>query len=335
LSYIYDLFRRDPGNPILSTLHWPYPAHTVFNPGATKLQDGRTLLLARVEDRQGFSHLTKAVSENGLDQWQVDPRPTFMPDPAHFPEEKWGVEDPRIVFVNELDEYIITYTAYSENGPQVAIARTKDFESFRRVGAVTLPEDKDAALFPRMIGGKFVMIHRPYSATKGIKANMFVSYSPDPELRAWGESALLLEGRDGGWWDANKVGLACPPIETPEGWLILYHGVRTNVAGGLYRVGAALFDLEDPTKLIYRGSEWIFGPHTYYEMAGDVGMVVFPCGYTLGEDNDTINLYYGAADTSVALATGSKKQLVQWLKDHDSRSDPIFSIAPRPTAVVR
>lgn len=333
MSHIYDLFRRDPGNPILSTMHWPYPAHTVFNPGAIRLKDGRTLILARVESRQGLSHMTKAISPNGVDQWEIDHGPTFVPDLKNFPEEKWGVEDPRIVYVEELEEYVITYTAYSENGPQVALARTKDFESFQRVGAVTLPEDKDAALFPRMIGGKFVMVHRPYSATLGNKANMYVSFSPDPELRAWGESTLMLEAREGGWWDARKVGLANPPIETSEGWLVLYHAVRTNVAGGLYRVGAALFDLDDPTKLIYRGSEWIFGPHTYYEMAGDVGMVVFPCGHTLDEDGDTINLYYGAADTSVGLATGSIKQLLQWLKDHDSRTDPVYSFhwrSPEP-----
>lgn len=322
---MYDLFQRSANNPILSTLHWPYPAHTVFNPGACKLQDGRTLLLARVEDRRGFSHLTKAISANGVDGWEVDSMPTVVPDVENFPEEKWGVEDPRIVWVHDREEYVITYTAYSAQGPLVSIMTTKDFETFHRVGKVTIPDDKDAAIFPRMINGKYAMIHRPITSSNVVgKANMMISYSPDPELKAWGETTTLLEARDGGWWDARKIGLSPPPLETPEGWLIFYHGVRTNIAGGLYRLGVALMDLEDPTKVIYRGSEWIFGPHTYYEMAGDVGMVVFPCGFTVGDDNDTINMYYGAADTSVALATGSIKQILEWLKEHDSGKNPTF-----------
>jgi predicted GH43/DUF377 family glycosyl hydrolase len=332
---MHDLFKRHPGNPLLSTLHWPYPAHTVFNPGACRLADGRTLLLARVEDRQGFSHLTKAISADGVDNWIVDKQPTIIPDPENFPEEKWGVEDPRIVFVHDLQEYVITYTAFSEAGPVVAIARTKDFETITKVGKVSVPDDKDSALFPRTFGGKFAMIHRPMGPSTGMHADMYIQFSPDPELKAWGESQLFLEARTGGWWDAGKIGLCSPPIETPEGWLVFYHGVRTNVAGGLYRMGCALFDLEDPTKLIYRGNEWIFGPHTYYEIAGDVGMVVFPCGYTMGADGDQINLYYGAADTSVALATGSCKQLLQWLKDHDSRNEPIYRFDPKHDDLLR
>ncbi|RYG34630.1 glycosidase [bacterium] len=323
MSYIYDLFQRHAGNPILTTHNWPYPAHTVFNAAATRLENGDTLLLARVEDRQGFSHLTKAVSRNGVDGWSVDSCPTFPPRPDLFPEEKWGVEDPRIVWIDELQEYVFTYTAFSGDGPVVAIARTKDFVNFERVGKVSLPDDKDAALFPRRINGKFAMIHRPLRGyTDSPKANMMISYSPD--LKAWGETQMFLEARSGGWWDAGKIGLSTPPLETPEGWLIFYHGVRQNISGGLYRLGVSLHDLEDPTKVIHRGSEWIFGPHTYYEMAGDVGMVIFPCGFTVGKDGDTLNLYYGAADTSVALATGSIRQILEWLKEHDSGEDPNF-----------
>lgn len=326
MSYIYDLFQRHAGNPILTTLHWPYPAHTVFNAGATKLPTGETLLLARVEDRMGFSHITKAVSKNGIDAWTVDAKPTFPPRPDLFPEEKWGVEDPRIVWIDELKEFVVTYTAFSADGPVVAIARTKDFVDFERVGKVTLPDDKDASLFPRRINGKFAMLHRPVRATMGDgKANIMISYSPDLELKAWGESQLFLEAREGGWWDAQKIGLSMPPLETPEGWLVFYHGVRRNISGGLYRLGVSLHDLEDPTKVIRRGSEWIFGPHTYYEMAGDVGMVVFPCGYTVEDDGDTLRMYYGAADTSVALATGSISGILQWLKDHESGMEPDFS----------
>ena len=123
----------------------------------------------------------------------------------------------------------------------------------------------------------------------------------------------MLQARKGAWWDANKVGLSPPLIETPRGWLMLYHGVRHTASGALYRLGLALFALDKPDVCLIRGDNWIFGPETHYERNGDVGNVAFPCGYTLGDDGDTINLYYGAADTSIALATGSVKQLLAWL----------------------
>ena len=128
----------------------------------------------------------------------------------------------------------------------------------------------------------------------------------------------MLPARKGGWWDANKVGLSPPLIETPSGWLMLYHGVRNTASGSLYRLGVALFALDQPEHCLARGDSWIFGPETDYEREGDVGNVAFPCGYTLGEDGDTINLYYGAADTSMALATGSVRELLSWLDAHGS-----------------
>jgi predicted GH43/DUF377 family glycosyl hydrolase len=124
----------------------------------------------------------------------------------------------------------------------------------------------------------------------------------------------MLEARRGGWWDANKIGLSPPPIETPQGWLVIYHGVRTTAGGCLYRLGLALFDLDAPERCLARGDEWIFGPEESYERDGDVGNVVFPCGLTIAPDGDTIRLYYGAADTSIALATGSIRAMLDWLE---------------------
>jgi predicted GH43/DUF377 family glycosyl hydrolase len=138
-----------------------------------------------------------------------------------------------------------------------------------------------------------------------------MSYSPD--LRHWGSHKLMLESRRGGWWDANKIGLSPPPIETPKGWLMIYHGVRQTAAGSLYRLGLALFDLNVPERCLKRSEEWFFGPEAHYELHGDVGNVVFPCGCTIAPDGDTINLYYGAADSSIALATGSVRALLEWL----------------------
>jgi len=308
------LFLRHAGNPILTADNWPYPVNSVFNAGATLLADGTTLLLCRVEDRRGLSHLCAARSANGVDGWVVDREPTLLPDPNH-PEEIWGIEDPRITFVPELGKYVVTYTSFARGGPGVSLALTKDFRTFERVGVVMTPEDKDAALLPRRIGGLWALIHRPMT-TLGV--HMWISYSHD--LRFWGNHKLMLLARRGGWWDANKIGLSPPPIETERGWLVLYHGVRHTASGALYRLGLALFDLNEPEKCLLRGESWIFGPEADYERQGDVRDVVFPCGYTLGADGDAINLYYGAADSCIALARGSVRALLAWL-DANGRND--------------
>jgi predicted GH43/DUF377 family glycosyl hydrolase len=307
----FELFRRHKLNPILTAADWPYPAHTVFNPAATLLPDGTTLLLCRVEDRRGLSHLCAARSANGVDGWQIDSQPTLSADPDHFPEELWGIEDPRITYVPELNQYAIVYTAYSRDGPGVALAFTKDFHHFERYGVIMPPEDKDAALLPHRIGDHWAMIHRPVSAPR---AHMWISYSAD--LRHWGSHKLMMEARRGAWWDANKIGLSPPPIETPQGWLVIYHGVRQTAAGAIYRLGLALFDQHTPEHCLKRSDEWFFGPEEPYELQGDVGNVVFPCGYTLAPDGDTMHLYYGAADTSIALATGSVQTMLNWLEQH-------------------
>ncbi|HET9495570.1 MAG TPA: glycosidase [Chloroflexia bacterium] len=305
------LFHRHPANPILTAVDWPYPAHTVFNSGATLLQDGTTLLLCRVEDRRGLSHLCAARSRNGIDGWQIDPEPTLSPDPANYPEELWGVEDPRITYVPELGKYAVVYTAYGPDGPGVSLCLTEDFRRFERLGLAMPPEDKDAALLPRRIGGRWALIHRPVLPES---ADIWISYSSD--LRRWEDRTLMLKARAGGWWDANKIGLSPPPIETSEGWLLIYHGVRTPCSGCIYRLGLALFDLEAPERCLLRGDEWVFGPEMPYELLGDVGNVVFPCGYTIRPDGDTLYLYYGAADTCMALATASIRSLLDWLHRH-------------------
>ncbi len=304
-----ELFHRHKLNPILTATNWPYPVNSVLNPGATLLADGTTLLLCRVEDRRGHSHLCAARSANGVDGWQIDAQPTLLADPEHFPEELWGIEDPRITYVPELNKYAVVYTAYTSSGPGIALALTEDFHTFERYGMIMSPEDKDAALLPHRIGGNWVLVHRPVSYHG---AHMWMSYSPD--LRHWGSHKLMLEARRGAWWDANKIGLSPPPIETPQGWLVIYHGVRQTAAGSLYRLGLALFDLQTPERCLKRGNEWVFGPEERYEQRGDVGNVVFPCGYTMASDGDTLHLYYGAADTSIALATGSVRAMLEWLE---------------------
>lgn len=307
------LLHRHPGNPILSAADWSYPVHTVFNPGATLLKDGTTLLMCRAEDRRGISHLCAARSVDGVSDWVIDSQPTFSPDPMNYPEEMWGVEDPRITFVPELDEYLMTYTAFGKSGPGVAIASTTDFVEFQRYGMVMHADDKDAAILPRRFNGVFAMIHRPSTE---LTAHMWISFSPD--LHNWGGQMLYLPARRGAWWDAGKIGLSPPPIETEQGWLVMYHGVRRHASGSIYRVGLALFDKEHPEICLRRGQCWMFGPEEPYELMGDVPSVVFPCGYTVREDGDTLYVYYGAADSSICLATGSIRQMLDWLEREGS-----------------
>jgi len=307
------LFTRHANNPILTQSHWPYPINSVFNGAAVRLADEDTLLLCRVEDRRGLSHLCAARSVNGIGDWRIDAQPTLPADPRNFPEEIWGIEDPRITYVPELEQYAVVYTSFARGGPGVSLALTKDFKTFERYGVIMQPEDKDAALLPRRIGGLWALIHRPVTT---LGAHMWISYSPD--LRHWGGHKIMLEARRGGWWDANKIGLCSPPIETSKGWLTIYHGVRQTASGSIYRLGLALFDLEKPEICLQRGDSWMFGPEALYERGGDVKDVVFPCGQTIGADGDTIYLYYGAADTSMALATGSIRALLAWLDSNSS-----------------
>jgi predicted GH43/DUF377 family glycosyl hydrolase len=253
-----------------------------------------------------------------------------MPDPEHYPEELWGIEDPRIVFLERTADappaerpawvshehegkYAVAYTAYSFGGPCVSIALTEDFHNFERIGVVMPPNDKDATLLPRRVGNYWAMIHRP---TSSIGTHIWLSFSPD--LRHWGSHRIMLDARRGGWWDAGKVGMAAPPIQTPRGWLMMYHGVRVTASGSIYRLGLALFDLATPEKCVLRGDSWFFGPQESYERRGDVGNVVFPCGHTIAEDGDGVNVYYGAADTSVALAHTKISTLLRWLDENGS-----------------
>lgn len=308
-----ELFRRYEYNPILRAKDWPYPVNTVFNPAVT-LFDGKVLLLARVEDRRGFSHLTKAISDDGISNWVIDKSPTLEPDPDH-PEEAWGIEDPRITYIDELGKYAVTYTAYSESGPVVSMALTEDFEAFERLGPIMPPEDKDAVIFPRRFGDRWMLIHRPIE--RG--ANIWISCSDN--LKYWGEHKILINSRGGSWWDGNKVGICAQPLETPEGWLILYHGVRQTASGATYRLGLALLDLENPLKVLHRSDEWIFGPREIYEKQGDVQDVVFSCGWLLNKDTGKLRMYYGAADTCIALAAASMDEVLSYILSCPKPSD--------------
>ena len=315
-----ELFRRHPGNPLITAADLPRMVNAVFNAAATEL-DGETLLLMRVEDRTGLSHLAVATSRNGRDDWRIDRERVMRPQVDCY-EEHWGIEDPRITRVG--DEYYIVYTGFSMGGPLVCLATTRDFVTFERRGVLASPEDKDAALFPVQFGDRWALLHRPSPVMAGLGAHIWLSWSPD--LRHWGDSRVLLPARRGGWWDANKVGIGPPPLRTDDGWLLCYHGVRTTVSGSIYRLGLAMLDLDDPRRVVHRGDEWVFGPSTAYERAGDVPDVVFPCGWILRDDGDTLDMYYGAADSAIGLASASLGDLVDHLRSHPTEVERHRSI---------
>ncbi len=312
-----ELLRRYEGNPILSPGDFPEMVNAVFNPGAI-LMDGRTVLLLRVEYRTGLSSLVTAMSDDGLTNWEIEPVRGLHPEVEGFAEH-WGIEDPRITKVG--DEYFVVHVGFSAAGPLVLLATTKDFVNWERRGILMSPEDKDAALFPTTFDGRWALIHRPAPSMSGLGAHIWLSFSPD--LRHWGDSQVLLPARRGGWWDANKVGIGPPPLLTEKGWLICYHGVKVTASGSIYRLGLALLDKDDPTKMIARGNEWILGPHESYERGGDVPDVVFPCGWILREDGDTLHLYYGAADTVVCVAQASLGALLDHLEAHPCPKDAV------------
>jgi len=301
-----ELFHRHGGNPILSAEDWPYPVNAVFNPAAAAVDD-QTVLLARVEDRRGISHLAVARSANGVDSWTIDPQPLLAPDDA-VASELWGFEDPRIVWIDELGRFVITCTAYGPAGPAVFLATTEDFRSVDRHGIIRQPEDKNAALLPYRIDGRWILFHRPKTQFGGGHGEILLSRSND--LVDWSAPEQVLQPRAGAWWDSLRIGLGPPPVRTEHGWLLVYHGVKETVAGQIYRVGLALVDLDEPTRVLHRLPSWVLAPLAAYERNGDVPNVVFPCGLLQAPDG-IVRLYYGAADSSICLATARLDDLLE------------------------
>jgi beta-1,2-mannobiose phosphorylase / 1,2-beta-oligomannan phosphorylase len=301
-----ELFRRHPANPILTAEDWPYPVNAVFNPAAAVL-DGETVLLARAEDRRGISHLAVARSANGVDGWSIDPEPLLAADET-IASEQWGFEDARAVWVEELARWVITCTAYGPAGPAVFMVTTEDFTSVERYGVIRQPEDKNAALLPQRIDGRWVLLHRPKTQFGGARGEIVLSRSSD--LVSWSAPEQVLRPRDGAWWDSLRIGLGPPPLRTERGWLLIYHGVKETVGGEIYRVGLALLDIDEPARVLRRLPGWVLAPLESHERTGDVPNVVFPCGLLHDPPSGEIRLYYGAADSSICLATSRLDELL-------------------------
>jgi len=302
-----ELFLRHPANPLLTAADWPAGVNAVFNPAAVEI-DGETVLLARVEARTGISHLTVARSANGADGWQIDDAPLLAPL-AGRDEECWGFEDARVVWVGELGTHVITCTAYGPEGPCVFLAKSQDLRSVERVGVVMGPEDKNAALLPERVGGKWILFHRP---TIGFgSSNPGISLSRSDDLQSWSPPETVMNPRAGAWWDSLRIGIGPPLLKTDHGWLLVYHGVKETVSGAVYRVGLALLDLEEPTRVLHRADDWVLGPREAYERSGDVPNALFPCGLVHDPERGELRLYYGGADTTICLATAAFDEVLE------------------------
>jgi predicted GH43/DUF377 family glycosyl hydrolase len=321
--------KRYEGNPILS----PNPKNAwesavTTNPGAWYDEATKTVYMlyrAAGHDIEHVVHLGLAVSQDGIHFKRASDQPVFSPSKDGF--DAGCIEDPRIVKID--DYYYITYACragfpgrywlsmeentyrgpvYPPDAPKTlrtnwtatGLALTKDFKTFRRAGRLTDPmvDDRDAILFPEKVNGQYVMIHRPMSwvgpeyGTE--KPAMWISFADD--MLNFRKSRLLAKGVYD--WEKNKVGGNTPPIKTKHGWLFLHHGVGPD---WLYRLGAMLLDLNDPSRVLHRTTDWILQPEEPYECKGYYNGVVFPCGSVVIDS--TLFVYYGGADMYVGLAT--------------------------------
>jgi len=302
------LFVRRPRRPLLTSDDLPVEANAVFNPGVAEV-DGQVVLLLRIEDRQGISHIHVARSKNGVDGWRIERRPLLEADLPDHPFEEWGCEDARVTQIGP-HQWVIAYTAYSRYGPAVALATTEDFERVTRHGIVLSPTNKDAAVLPRQFDGLWIMLHRPVTG-----GQEHIWHASSSNLTHWSSPGILLPQRSGPWWDTLRVGVGAPPLRTEEGWLLIFHGAKEMGVRPVYRLGVALLDLGNPRKVLARSSEWVFAPETEYEQRGLVPNVVYTCGAICR--GDEVWMYYGAADTVIGLATAKLSDLVNFVREHD------------------
>jgi predicted GH43/DUF377 family glycosyl hydrolase len=292
-------------NPIITKDDVPFKVNSIFNPGAVKFKD-KYLLLCRVEMPNGRSSFVLAESSNGYD-FKVADKLCLTPEDHKecFKYVRWGIEDPRITPLG--DTFYLTYTGYSKYEPLVILAETKDFEKFKIHGTISEPSNKDCAVFPEKIDGYYWKIDRP---TAGNRGDIWISKSPD--LIHWGEYKLLSEP-ELGTWEHHKIGASSTPLKTKEGWLILYHGVRTFGSSMIYKIGVMLLEADRPWIVKGKSNEPIMSPDYDYERVGDVGNVTFSNGWVVEPDGE-IKIYYGGADTNICIATTSVNYLLSVCK---------------------
>lgn len=304
------IVQRYENNPILSAEDIPYPVHTVHNAGMVKHGD-RYFMLFRSHLDTGRSIIGLAESEDGY-QFVAREKPFIVPSTQNeFKEyEAFGVEDPRICFID--DSYLITYSAYSKHGVRIGLARTKDFSSVERIGLITQADMRNVVIFPEKFDGRYARLDRPHSEIS--PWSIWISYSKD--LVHWGESKVVMKPV-AYHWDEMKIGPGATPMKTSRGWLHIYHGVFPTMDGSVYRLGVALHDLADPSNVLGVCDRWILQPEDVWEITGYVHNVVFTCG-AIPEDDGSIKIYWGGADKVMCVGTAMMDELVD-LCLHESR----------------
>jgi len=296
------VIKRYEKNPILTKDDIPYPVATVHNAGVTKYK-GRYIMIFRSHLTNGRSILGLARSDDGY-HFKVDKTPFMIPAGSGvFREyEEYGVEDPRVTFID--GEYVITYSAYSRHGVRIGLAKTGDFEKIERFALITEADYRNVVIFPEKFNGLYARLDRPNSEIS--PWSVWISYSPD--LRYWGDAKVIMKPVPY-HWDQMKIGPGAPPFKTEQGWLNIYHGVFPTMGGSVYRLGAALHDLNDPARVIGVSDHWILQPEEPYEIGGYVPNVVFTCG-AVPEEDGTVKIYWGGADTVMCVGTAQIHDLV-------------------------
>ena len=296
------IVKRFEKNPILTANDIPYPVATVHNAGVCKYKN-RYIMIFRSHLHNGRSILGLAESEDGF-KFVSSSQPFMIPavDGIFGKYEEYGVEDPRITFID--GEYLITYSAYSRFGVRIGLAKTRDFQKIERFSLITEADYRNVVIFPEKFNNLYARLDRPHSEI--CPWSIWISYSPD--LKFWGDSKLIMKPVQY-HWDEMKIGPGAPPFKTEKGWLSIYHGVFPTMDGSVYRLGVALHDLKDPSKIIGVGDNWILQPEEVYEITGYVHNVVFTCG-AVPEPDGTVKIYWGGADKVMCVGTAKIEDLM-------------------------
>lgn len=298
-----DVVWRSARNPIIPRNLLPR-SNSIFNSAVIPYQ-GQFVGVFRTDDTRRVMDLHLGRSQDGI-SWQLEPDTIHFtcPDPeiAAF-EYRY---DPRLCWLE--DRYYITW-CNGYHGPTIGIGYTYDFETYYQSENAFLPYNRNGVLFPRKINDKFAMLSRP--SDRGHTPFGDIYYSASPDMQHWGHHRYVMGP---GSWCYTKVGAGPVPIETSEGWLLIFHGALTSCNGFVYSMGAALLDLDEPWKVIYRAAPYLLSPQMLYECVGDVPNVVFPCAALVDAETGRMAIYYGAADTVVALAFARVGELVEFVK---------------------
>lgn len=284
----------------------------IFN-SAVVAYEGSFIGVFRGEQTNGIPYIYMGRSQDGI-HWSFDKEKIhFVNEEGESFDPKYAY-DPRLVKVEDT-YYVIWCTDFY--GAAIGLAKTTDFKTFVRIENPFIPFNRNAVLFPRKINNNFMLLSRPSDSGHTPFGDVFLSESPD--MTYWGKHRHVM-GKGEAWWESVKVGGGAAPIETDEGWLMFYHGVSGTCNGFVYSIGGAILDIDNPSIVKYRCENFLVTPTEWYEERGFVPNVCFPCATLQDTDRGRIAIYYGAADSYVALAFTMLDDVVNYIKDNSKVS---------------